>query len=1069
MKARKILSVILTLTLLTSVFASLSIVNVSAHANQSVATDFENVSKYDSETGKHISLTADDTPLTAAESVDTTGDSPVLVKEQVRYSADDFVLDYHSNAFIGQQYVTAPSDAEKYGKVMKYYVMKDWVVGETNYYDNFVAKLSGNDNYFTPSVTFNKRFTDSVSLKMSLYMNNMKYRSLRYAGNVSSGTPTIRFNDSGTIQPFPTYGGVAIPNKKWSANHWYDIELKYNMNTEYYEFTVYEDGEFFGTVSGTVNTDLYSYIDGYNMLYNNTISSTVNSVDMITYMDNFEIKSIPELRPATEQKEISFIDFEGFTGQTAGSNADFPTSSEGSFSCGYQGNPELSIVHAVEDAYNENWEKAIDLGTSAKLISPIKPSGSTITDARYQYPSLRWTPNAKMPDNYRIIFDARFPVASNTKLILRSNSDAVFEYASGSFYMGGNVVSGLTPNNNDWYNFDITLDGDTGYYKATITNLTSPTANPAVEVEGCWSKLVDLMDNNDNRVFFQINGSTTAEQYAYLDNFYFGEYSEALMPSSYEYNFEDGKNPDFVSTTHANDVVVEGKTFTATNDDKNAGKGSIAIPNPYGEYTAKIRFSVPDFNNARKYISIGACNPIIIFGTTDTATGDMVYSQMHVGGKGFTTPLEANKIYTLVVTVPFDKTGTYGDCKLYNTDDITAISSSNLIGNYNRTPVGQSGNDYTKITVNTSYGTIPEGKESSLTIHDVTFSDIQERASLTNTTDTGAYVIKSAAGSASTTTIGLPYHYANSGYKYQADFTFKDFGSAKTFKLGDTTIATVDAGGVLTVGEESMTLAAGANVALKLDYNKATSENVTVTFTDGTASLTTTAASAPKIVVEAAEGASELYLENIKNTTIYTLKNEGGYVFDEFDPADSVSLKFKNAIQAEDIKVYAPTGAINDDALVEATATKSADGKTITISFAKEYETHYHIAYTVTDEFGQTLTDVVELDTATAPSISDVTIAVEGNLATAKFTSTGKTGELFFAIALYNGDELAAVVPVDVTLSAVDADKDYTVSITAPADGITYAVKAFRWEAANQAPYEGTKAAVETICVPKAE
>ena len=156
MKAKKLLSVILSLTLIISVFASLSKVEVSAHSNQSVATDFEYVLKYDSETGKHISLTADDTPLTAAASVDTTGDSPALVKELVRYSSDDFILEYNSNAFIGQQYVTAPSDADKYGKVMKYYVMKDWVVGETNYYDNFVKGLSGNANYYTPGVTFNK-------------------------------------------------------------------------------------------------------------------------------------------------------------------------------------------------------------------------------------------------------------------------------------------------------------------------------------------------------------------------------------------------------------------------------------------------------------------------------------------------------------------------------------------------------------------------------------------------------------------------------------------------------------------------------------------------------------------------------------------------------------------------------------------------------------------------------------------------------------------------------------------------------------------------------------------------
>lgn len=101
------------------------------------------------------------------------------------------------------------------------------------------------------------------------------------------------------------------------------------------------------------------------------------------------------------------------------------------------------------------------------------------------------------------------------------------------------------------------------------------------------------------------------------------------------------------------------------------------------------------------------------------------------------------------------------------------------------------------------------------------------------------------------------------------------------------------------------------------------------------------------------------------------------------------------------------------------------------------------------------------------PSVSDISLTSDGNTVTASFTSTKNTGSVFYAIAIYNDNELINVVPSTMTLSSSDVNKEYKVSITVPSDGLTYKVKAFRWDAETISPFENAKAPEMTITTVK--
>lgn len=333
---------------------------------------------------------------------------------------------------------------------------------------------------------------------------------------------------------------------------------------------------------------------------------------------------------------------------------------------------------------------------------------------------------------------------------------------------------------------------------------------------------------------------------------------------------------------------------------------------------------------------------------------------------------------------------------------------------------------------------------------------------------TKAFEIKSTSASAANASILLPFDKVlNSGYIYTADVCFSDFNSARTFKYGNEAFATVNTSGLLEMGGNSVQLNANETYKLTFDATNSGTSTAVVSLAD----VSTTVATNPYICITQDAADSTMTLDNVNYNAKLPLALNSESVFEDAEVNDDIVIEFTTplaeSVTADNFTVYSPKGVINEESKLDANVTFSADRRTVTLKFKKEGLTHYHIAFNVTDAFGQNLSDYIEVDTAMAAEISDISLTSDGNTITASFTSTKNTGRVFYAIAIYNDNELINVVPSTITLSSSDVNKEYTVSITAPSDGLTYKVKAFRWDVETISPFEDANAPEMTFTTVK--
>jgi len=1011
MKTKKILSAILTLALIIPCFASLTITNVSAHQNLSVSTDFETMSKYDTATSKWKALTESDTIPAPAVS------DGKVVGETRKYSSGGFYFDNNASAFMGLNYEDAPANVEKYGKVLKYYVMKDWTVDGTNY-----APTSG---YLQYSISPQKSFTGSVSIKASFYNNTLNYRTLRIHGTGVSSVQAIRFNEGGSS--IAVFGGAGTLNKKWSANKWYDVELKFNIDTKYYEFTVYEDGEFFGKISGVYAASPYKNINSFDMFYNNTVNTIAGNRDQITYLDNLSISSINKLEPpSSDEKEI--MTFETFKTQAEG----IPSASTGFWTPGYSGNSSLEVTEAVKAPSSESQEKAIDNGTSLRLVGRIPGWNPSVTTSNlYQYPQLRFTSNKVLTDRYRISFDVMISNPNSFNMFIASSSYNAISASSSAMSVFGKKVN-CALNNYDWYNFDLVVDGETGYYSLGVKNLTSP-SNAPVYVEGYSALIIKAFDANSKIVYFQLNtpSAKTAEYDVYLDNVYMGELYENEVPSSFAHDFSGNSNPAWYRVDYAN-ATSDDVSISSSETENASAVVPLAFMNSKPSYTvtAKVKFTE---NNSRFIATLYGRNSIIIRPTGITVM-DKAYN---------TISLTPGEVYTLKIEVVAGDSGqikTY----LYDTDGKTQLGY--YYGN------GKPGN-FNPLTFTVDKTGVAD-TSTSFEITDITYNATVDYSNI-DTTETGVMTVESLSGAAAKATIKLPYSYTNSGYIYSADVVFDDFNAAKTFSFGTEAFATVDTNGTLTLGGSTTELKAGEKYALTIDATTTDSTTATVSF----GSLSTVLAPTSEIIITSDALASKMSVDNVNYSIKYKFEVKSDEAISDLLINDDIKITFANplaeSVTADNFKVYAPNGTLDDSALVSGVDVAfSKDRKTVTLSFAKQKTTHYHIAFEVSDIYGATLTDVVEADTEFDIYLNDgikfydaegaeVSLLPTGTV-TAKATVSSGDGAshgAYMWMGLY--DEFGALKVVDFAPVTFDGEaKEVSSSIDVPHDNKAYRLKA---------------------------
>ena len=300
------------------------------------------------------------------------------------------------------------------------------------------------------------------------------------------------------------------------------------------------------------------------------------------------------------------------------------------------------------------------------------------------------------------------------------------------------------------------------------------------------------------------------------------------------------------------------------------------------------------------------------------------------------------------------------------------------------------------------------------------------------------------AEEAATQTLYFPYAKSYAGHDIKATLTIE--GAAPTVTVGDVAIDV----SALEPGSYplNVVMMTGAVPEVKVTLN---GEEVEAEFASIPTAVTLTA--------PVGEG-NLASLTDVSYNIINKFEIKSDSFLEGFEPDDDVEIEFTNpladSVTAESFVVYKPTGVLDDAAKIEdATVAIADDRRSVTVSFAKEKATHYHIAINaVSDIYGTILTDCVEMNTkqdtqiAGAIKFYDKNDAVVTTLpygdVTAKTTIVSGDGNTYDAnmwIALYDQNKnLKQIKLTPVEFGATETEVKASVNV--PDDGKAYFVKA---------------------------
>ncbi len=328
-------------------------------------------------------------------------------------------------------------------------------------------------------------------------------------------------------------------------------------------------------------------------------------------------------------------------------------------------------------------------------------------------------------------------------------------------------------------------------------------------------------------------------------------------------------------------------------------------------------------------------------------------------------------------------------------------------------------------------------------------SEYPETAAIADVTATATTEAEAVA------TTYFPFVDTGAGKFVTANLTFA--GTAPTFNLGGEAI-------------DISALQPGTYpVTLKLLNAETDSVTLTINGTNYPVALTALPSSLV-LTAPAGEGNTASFT-NVTYKTMDAFKITNNLSTELFDPDDDVVINFSTKLvnpSTDSIKVYKPTGTISaSNEITDKTVTFAPDGKSVKIAFDKAYDTHYHITLdNLTDEFGSTLSDIAEFDTqlpdlvmsgirffrGTGENEEALTLLTPGEVKASMnaIANNGTDFELFFALALYSGDELVVLDSTEVDVTSEKSEP--VLSVTVPGDKKEYKVKAFAWRNDNSKP-----------------
>ena len=1011
---KKVLSFILTLAMITSLFAGVASVSVSAHQNHKMkAITFDELSESNATgylygTGNHT--TTDGTYKNMAN----------IVSEGAKFSAG-----INCNQWHYADVATAPDG--RYGKSLL--IRERWETGATTVYAQ---------SPLTPTNVLN----GTINIKASIYTEknaNDAYiqRAIKLRSTVPSPLSTTYLEQYPVLFSHESSKAISVfgksTGKSFKTDTWYDMDITYNIDTNQFHAIILENGEDYIDMIGTSSGNLLGNVETV-YLYHSPAGNPRN--DQKIYWDNLCVQSVNNFK-ITDANLYPEMDFENLKDQIAGQRFADGLPSTYTYSFGYQGNPELSVLKAVKT----------DKGTSACVYGTAYPGSgnTTISTSRYQYAQVSIGTSALA--QFRLKASVKF---DNTKLCgiyLNGQGSAEIMFYDNITAFGKTLFTGYDKTGNVWYDIDLIMDTETGYYDLTMVKTDDATE---AHISGFQTKYLTPITEVK---FGHDRGSGTAatfvnESFYYIDDLYIGNYTVKDVGAEYTVDFEDTKYPggycvnyddikiDSLSATAGQfgDLNTESQTDEEGKEVKAEDSFNIPFIQDKPKYTITAKFTLEDLNS----------NKIVYFGNLPILeilpTGQVKCNQSaRPYSEGY---LIVGNEYTITHVMQ-------AGCSISSTTvkgvmDVNGTVKESSAGYGSGRPSGPW--DPFKIYVK------PTGdaeKTSTLTLSDINIDAEYATSSTKN------FRVESMANASPKASIFLPHDKASSGYIVEADLCFDNFEAERTIKIGDNTLATIDNIGALTLGDEMATLEAEKVYKLRIDTNHGEKSTATVSL----GGVSTIIDASPYINIEQGFGASLFTIDNLRYEAKIPLTVNSESVFSDYPVDSDVTIEFSSAlsesVNADSFRVYAPNGKLDDSALISDVSVEfSDDRKSVTLKFTKEKGSHYHITYTAENIYGMSLSDVIEINTELEDIIAspiefsslsgdNLTVLPSGEVKAKTTVSTGdgNSYDTYMWGALY--DEAGKLCDVKLTpVEVTSEEKEVSVSLNVPGENKAYWLKA---------------------------
>ena len=1013
---KKVLSFVLTLAVFASLFASFSLVNVSAHQNfQMDAITFDEVASANPTGYKYGTGNLDRTE--GFKSIEE------------NYGKGTFTA-FHNNKYYFNDVAEAPDN--RYGKSLL--VREYFEEGASTQYVqsamNTSSVLKGTINA-KASVYTKKNENDT-------YIQRAVVFRTQTVGTSYTNKTAVLFSHSGKgISVFGQSTG-----KSYKTDVWYDMDITYNMDNQQFHVIIYEDGKEYINMMGTDSGDKMDNI-AVMILYHSKTDATRN--DIWVYWDNLEIDSAYKF-VIPETSLYPTMTFDGLKDQEKGKQTAEGLPSTYTYRFGYQGNSNLPVFKALET----------DKGTSACIYGTALPDelAAGTADGQYRYP--QWSIYTNQAQ-FMLKASVKFQNTKLTGIYFNGSNTADIMFYGGVSAFGKSLASSFDKSGSVWYDINLIMDTTSGYYELTFTNTSDGTT---AEISGFQTLIASPI--TEVRFGHDRGGATEAtrknESFYWIDDLYIGSYGVDDVDAQYSYDFEDGVYPSGYDVSYTGITMADLSAKSGEKGDVNIDFDTVDttekgfspdavdkfdIPfitdKPYYKITAK--FTLEDLNST-KLIYFGNLPIIEIPTNGNVKCNQSARGKIAVAGNEYTLTHEMQPGCTVSKT---SLTGVFAD----KADVQTIVYGAGR-------PTGPF-NPF-KIVVK------PTGAPDTFSA--LTLSDIKMDVNC-KTSSTKNFRIESLETSGVATSLFLPYDKASSGYIYSADLVFDNFDAERTISIGGAQVAKIDTMGNLQLGEEMSLLEAGEVYELKINATHGETSTAVVSL----GGVSTTVNASPYIDIAQAEGVSLMTIDNVNYEAKIPLVITNEIPRTGFNVFDDVIVEFSTkltGISEDMVKVYQPSGSLNVSAeIAEKTVELSEDGKSIAISFEKKDLTHYHITLDgLTDVYGNTLTDAVEFTTKlpdlviSRPSfwrmngeskeVLNLLTPGEVNVSVSANAYNGTDFEMLFAAAMYNKGNLVDVKATSALVTEEGVTKE--VNLTVPDDGKFYEIKAFAFRKENMKP-----------------